>query len=312
MILSASRRTDIPAFYADWFLRRVREGFVCVRNPMNPHQVSRISIRPEVTDCIVFWTKDPAPMLDRLDELRSYMYYFQFTLNDYPGAVEPRVPDVGKRLETFRALSRLLGRERVVWRYDPILLTRELDEEYHVRAFRRLAGELRDYTEKAVVSFVDVYPSRNRQALEALGMLQPPEEALRRLAARLAEAAREAGLEIAACAERMDLSDLGIVRNSCIDPALIERLIGCPLRVRPDGQRPDCGCVKCEEIGAYNTCRHGCVYCYANGWGTAPGEGCDPASPILCDVIDPEKDKVTDRPVKSLRLEAEPEQLSMF
>ena len=311
MILSASRRTDIPAFYAEWFFRRLREGSVCVRNPMNRHQVSRLSLSPEVVDCIVFWTKNPAPMLDRLEELRDYMYYFQYTLNDYDRAIEPHVPDTESRINTFRDLSRRLGKERVIWRYDPILLTETLDPDFHVRTFRRLAEALEGYTEKAVISFVDIYPARNKKALEELGLLRPSEETLRRLAGRLAETARRCGLEIATCAERMDLSDLGIGHNHCIDGALIQRLLGCPIRVRPDGQRPDCGCVKCEEIGTYDTCRHGCVYCYASGRQSGI-PGCDPDSPLLCDALDPALDKVTDRPVKSLRIKQEPEQLSMF
>ena len=311
MILSASRRTDIPAFYADWFFRRVKAGFVCVRNPLNPRQVSRISLAPEVVDCIVFWTKNPAPMLDRLEELRDYMYYFQYTLNDCDRTIEPRVPDTETRLRTFRALADRLGKERVIWRYDPILLTETLDPDFHVRTFRRLAEALAGQTEKAVISFVDVYPARNRKALEALGMLRPTEETLRELAGRLAGIARGCGLQIATCAERMDLSGLGIGHNQCIDGGLIQRLLGFPLKVRPDGQRADCGCVKCEEIGTYDTCPHGCVYCYANGRGKGSFR-CDPDSPLLCDAIDPALDKVTDRPVKSLRTEPEPEQLSLF
>ena len=312
MILSASRRTDIPAFYADWFLRRVKEGFVCVRNPLNRRQVSRISLAPEVVDCIVFWSKNPAPMLDRLEELRDYMYYFQYTLNGYDRTVEPRVPEEEARLRVFRTLSERLGRERVIWRYDPILLTETLDPDFHARTFRRLAEALAGYTEKAVVSFVDLYPARNRKALEAVGLLRPTEETLRELAGRLAEIARSCGLEIATCAEPMDLSDLGIGHNRCIDGDLISRLLGCPIRVGPDGQRPDCGCVKCEEIGAYDTCLHGCVYCYASGRGRPGLLRCDPDSPLLCDAVDPVLDRVTDRPVKSLRAEPEPEQLRLF
>ena len=312
MILSVSRRTDIPAFYSDWFYRRVKEGFACVRNPLNPHQVSRIPITPEVVDCIVFWTKDPAPMLDRLEELEDYMYYFQYTLNDYGKGIEPRVPETEKRLDTFRRLSDRLGKERVIWRYDPILLTKDLDPDFHRETFRRLAEALKGYTEKAVISFVDLYPRKNKKALEAIGMLQPGEDTLRELAAGLAETARSCGLEMATCAERMDLSSLGISHNHCIDKELIERLIRCPLKVGPDGQRPDCGCVKCQELGSYDTCRHGCIYCYANEWGKTPGAGrYDPASPLLCDTLR-EDDKITLRPVKSLKQPPEPEQLSLF
>lgn len=148
MILSASRRTDIPAFFSDWFFNRIKEGNVCVRNPMNAYQVSRINISPEVTDCIVFWTKNPMPMLERLDELKKYTYYFQYTINAYSADTEPFVPPLEERLDAFRRLSQKIGCERVIWRYDPIILTKKYDISFHLDSIKRIASELKGYTEK--------------------------------------------------------------------------------------------------------------------------------------------------------------------
>lgn len=316
MILSVSRRTDIPAFYSEWFFQRLKEGFVCVRNPMSAHQVSRIQLSPETTDCIVFWTKDPGPMLPRLEELRPYAYYFQYTLNSYGSEVEPHVPPLDQRLGAFAGLAERLGKERVVWRYDPILFTRTYTPAYHLESLSRLARALRGLTEKCVVSLVDLYPSKNAGALSRLGAYQLPPEELDRFLRAAADIARQNGLVMAACAEDLPLERYGIEHNSCIDGALIERLIGCKLQARPDSQRPGCRCLKCEDIGAYDTCTHGCVYCYANYRPqvvAARAAGYDVSSPLLCSRLLPE-DKVTVRPVRSFRKEPGEEavQLSLF
>ncbi len=139
MILSASRRTDIPAFYSEWFFNRIKEGYLLVRNPMNIHQVNRINLSPQLVDCIVFWTKNPKPMLKRLDELKNYKYYFQFTLNSYDKTIEPNVPLKKDLIETFIKMSNLVGKEKLIWRYDPILLTNVFTKEYHYKWFEKLA-----------------------------------------------------------------------------------------------------------------------------------------------------------------------------
>lgn len=152
MIISASRRTDIPAFYAPWFLNRLGEGHVLVPNPFNPRSVSRVSLRPDAVDCIVFWTKNPAPMLPRLGELNGFKYYFQFTLNPYGKDIERNLPSIEERIETFRKLSEMIGKERVVWRYDPILINETYDTRFHREAFARLARKLSNHTERCMGS----------------------------------------------------------------------------------------------------------------------------------------------------------------
>lgn len=158
MIISASRRTDIPTYYSDWLLNRVKAGYVYVRNPMNAHQISRISLSPEVVDGIVFWTKNPTPMLDKLDALRDYMYYFQFTLNSYGTDVERNIPSKNNVIiPAFQRLSDLIGPGRVIWRYDPIFLSKTYTMNYHIRYFEELAKRLSPYTKKCTISFLDIY-----------------------------------------------------------------------------------------------------------------------------------------------------------
>jgi len=308
MILSASRRTDIPCYYPEWFFNRIKEGFVCVRNPMNPVQVSKIMLSPDVVDCIVFWTKNPEPMLERLDELAGYDYYFQFTLTGYGRDVEKNIPHKKETMiPVFQRLSDKIGRERVIWRYDPFLFTLKYTPEYHQRAFAQIAQALRGYTEKCVISFVDTY-AKNKKELQKLGVYELQEAELKAFVQELGRIARENGLLLESCAEHIDLEDCSVRPGSCIDKELIERIVGCQLKGGKDkNQRPECGCMESVEIGTYNTCLNGCVYCYANHSAESTAANCrsyDPESPILCGKIRAE-DKVTVRPVKSLKIKGD-------
>ena len=176
MIISASRRTDIPAFYSDWFFNRIKEGYVLVRNPMNIHQVSKIKLSPDVVDCIVFWTKNPKPMLDKLDELKDYRYYFQFTLNSYSNDIEPNVPSKSEEIiNTFKQLSDLIGRDRVIWRYDPIILSEKYTVQYHIKYFEKLSQILNGSFNKCVISFVDFY-KKNARTLNESKINEPVKE----------------------------------------------------------------------------------------------------------------------------------------
>jgi hypothetical protein len=157
MIISASRRTDIPAYYTDWMLNRINERYVCVRNPMNTHQISKINLEPDVVDCIVFWSKNPEPMIDKLQLIKDYFYYFQFTLNPYGQDMEVNLPLKSKIIETFKQLSEKIGSEKVIWRYDPILLNDKYNVAYHIDKFEKFANELKGYTEKVIFSFIDFY-----------------------------------------------------------------------------------------------------------------------------------------------------------
>jgi len=308
MIISASRRTDIPNYFSEWFYNRIEEGFLYVRNPMNAHQISEIALSPNVVDCIVFWTKNPEPMIGRLDELKEYPYYFQFTLTGYGTDVECNVPHKRKvMVPIFQKLSEKIGRERVIWRYDPIIFTEKYTPEYHVNAFREIAGLLRGYTEKCVISFVDIYAKIMRN-LESLDMQNIDLNSLIKFAEILSRIASENGMEIASCAEKMDLRQWGIQHNSCIDKDLIEKIIGCRINaVKDKGQREGCGCIESVEIGTYNTCKNGCKYCYANENYNGVRKRYDPRSPLLCGEV-MEGDRITKRKMVSLK----EEQMSIF
>ncbi len=304
MIISASRRTDIPNYYADWFLNRLKVGFVLVRNPVNPRQVGRVRLSPDVVDGIVFWTKNPAPMLGKLELLKDYAYYFQFTVTPYGKDIEPGLPPKDTEIiRAFRQLSDRIGPERVVWRYDPILLTSKYTGAYHIRAFEKLAKQLSGYTNKCTVSFIDLYRSIRRSAGE-LGFQQPETETIFALSAALSEIARGCGLQMDACAEKTDLRRLGIGRARCIDGRIFEKMLGCALDVGKDkNQRPECGCVTSIDIGMYNTCPNGCRYCYANHNGAlvrANYKKHDPASPLLTGETGA-GDVVYDREIKSFK-----------
>ena len=304
MILSVSRRTDVPNYYADWFYNRISEGFVCVRNPMNPHQVSRINLSPDVVDCIVFWTKNPVPMLARLEEISAYSYYFQYTLTGYGRDVEKNLP--GKKevlIPAFQHLSERIGNNRVVWRYDPILFNEVYTPEYHRKAFRQIAEALNGYTDQCVISFVDTY-AKNKVSMKALGTYELPQTELLEFTRELCETAKANGIRVVSCAEQLDLSQCGVEHGSCIDKERIEAILGCSIEASRDkNQRPECGCVESVDIGTYNTCKSGCKYCYANHSAESvarDAEKYDMHSPLLCGEIT-DADRITERKVVSLK-----------
>lgn len=302
MILSVSRRTDIPNYYSEWFYNRIKEGFVCVRNPMNHHQISKIDLSPEIVDCIVFWTKNPEPMIDRLDELSAYHYYFQFTLTGYGKDIECNVPHKKeKMIPIFQGLSDKIGKQKVIWRYDPILFTKSYTPEYHLKAFEQIAAALNGYTEKCVISFVDVY-GKNKKSLEAIDAYEPGESMLLEFSKQVSEIAKTNDMTVGSCAEAIDLFMCGIEHNCCIDKKLVEKMIGCRIEVQKDkNQRTECGCMESVDIGTYNTCKNGCRYCYANYSQASVIKNCksyNPYSPLLCSVITTE-DKITERKVRS-------------
>jgi DNA repair photolyase len=264
MILSVSRRTDIPAFYSEWFYNRVKEGFVYVRNPMNIHQVSKILINPDVVDCIVFWTKNPQAMINRLDEIKHFNYYFQFTINPYNKSIESFVPKKDNIISTFKTLSDKIGKNRIVWRYDPILMSSEINIDYHIKYFETLANRLSSYTKKCVISFIDNYKKTERN-VKAIAARELDNNDIQSLSKVLVEISNAYNIEIQSCAEKYDLECIGIKHGKCIDNEMIEQITGFAIETKKDkNQRKECGCIESIDIGEYNTCRHNCLYCYAN------------------------------------------------
>lgn len=304
MIISASRRTDIPAYYSEWFFHRINAGYVYVRNPMNPHRISEVSLSTDVVDGIVFWTKNPAPMLPRLDELRDYTYYFQFALTPYDSDIEQNIPSKSEMIiPTFQKLSSLIGKERVVWRYDPILFNRKYTLQYHIKHFLMLCDKLSNYTEKCTVSFIDLY--KNIQlSIAKEGIFAPSHGQMEELMGHFSEIADKHGIYIDTCAEEIDSSKFGIKHASCIDKKRLERIGHYHLAIERDkNQRAACGCVTSIDIGAYNTCQNGCIYCYANFNHKLVQNCCskhDAEAPLLYGEVSPE-DIIKRREMKSYK-----------
>ena len=293
VIISASRATDIPTFYSDWFVSRWEAGYLKWTNPFNnkPLYVSFANTR-----LVVFWTKNPRPMFKYLDYFDKNIpnYYFQYSLNDYDKeGYEAKVPNVESRIKTFIELSKRLGKKRVVWRYDPLLLTKEIDVEELLRRVKKIGDQLHPYTEKLVFSFADIATYKkvqNNLNKEQVPYIEFTPETMDAFAKGIAEINKEWGLELGTCSEKIDLEQYGIVHNKCIDDDLMcelfsddkelmeflgvkieepslfesERKVTKKRNLKDKGQREDCGCVMSKDIGQYNTCPHECNYCYAN------------------------------------------------
>lgn len=273
MIISASRRTDIPAFYSKWFINRIRAGYCRVPNPFNANQVAHVSLAPGDVDAIVFWTRNPRPLFPYLQELneRGFRYYFQYTLIGYPRLIDPHSPPVETAIATLHALAGQVGPQRVVWRYDPILLTEVTPADYHLEAYARLAQALHGATCRSVISFLDVYNKAKKRLAEmgvngaALTWTKPAlPDWLGGLAGDLAKIANREGMEIASCAETLDLRPFGVRPGKCIDDDLLQNVFGLEVSHAKDpSQRAACGCVVSKDIGMYDCCQFGCRYCYA-------------------------------------------------
>ena len=271
MIISASRRTDIPAFFSEWLLNRIKEGHVWTRNPMNHNQIRKVDLDPGAVDCIVFWSKNPQPMLDKLGAFRDYTYYFQFTLNPYGEDIEPNLPDKKLIIETFKQLSGRTSPKKIIWRYDPVLINKKYTVQYHIEKFNSLALELGGYTEKVIFSFMDFYKKTSGK-IKQNDIKSITDEEKKIIAAGFARAAGENKLAVYACAEGApphaeggDLSLYGIAPARCVDDRLISEITGRDFQVKKDkNQRPECNCAVSVDVGAYNTCPNACIYCYAN------------------------------------------------
>ena len=273
MIINTGQRTDIPAFYAEWFANRLKEGYVCVRNPYNQSQVSRYRLDPSVVDVIGFCTKNPAPMFPHMDLLKDYGQYWFVTITPYGRDIEPNVPDKHRLLDDFRRLSNMVGIHSIGWRYDPIFVSERYTMEYHIHAFEQIASELDGYTETVVISFIDLYPKVRRNFPEAREVTKEQRLQLGRELIRIAAAH---SMTVRPCAEGEELAPYGADCGGCMRISDYEKAIGKSLRVPK--------CYLACDIGAYNTCRHLCRYCYAN---TEPEKVLalsrlhDPVSPFL-------------------------------
>ena len=265
MLIFASGRTDIPAFYSQWFLNRVRAGFVDVRNPYYGEQVSRFKLTRDVVDCFVFCTKNPAPMLPYLDELKSLGIglYFFVTITPYEKDVEPNVPEKSAVMDSFIELSNALGKDRVCWRYDPIFCDEKYSVSFHIKAFRSMAEKLHGSTDRCIISFIDLYAKTKKNFP---GIKEVSENDQKFLASSLSRIAFENGIKIESCAEKLDLTSCGVEQGACVSREVIEKAANIHLlqKIGISTLRKHCICLPTSDIGAYNSCPHLCKYCYAN------------------------------------------------
>jgi len=288
-VVSASRRSDVPAFHTDWLMGRLRAGWCEVRNPFSGAR-SRVDLRPEAVIALVFWTRDPTPLLPHLDELdgAGYRAYTQLTVNNYPAFLEPAAPPPERVAEAAAALVRRGGADAVVWRYDPVVLTDATPPAYHRDRVRALSRSLRGLTDTCVVSWVDLYRKTTRNltpALEEAGasLLPGDPDRDRQLIADLAGIVAGAGMRLELCCEPEWIADHAPAAR-CVDDRRLASLLGRPVPLSARPTRPGCGCRASVDIGAYDTCARGCVYCYANRSPAVGRDGAaavDPASPSM-------------------------------
>jgi DNA repair photolyase len=268
MIVSASYRTDIPAFYGDWFRTRLAEGHALVANPYGGPDY-RVGLRPEAAEGFVFWSRNPAPFRPVLEDLAAEArpFVLQFTITGYPRPLEPAVPVAEAGVALLRDLARRFGRRSIVWRYDPILITDLTHEAWHEENFTRLVGELAESVDEVVLSFAQIYSKTGRNLMAAarrhgFAWSDPADELKRQLIARLAQCAARKGIQATICAQP-HLVAAPARAALCIDAARLSDVAGRAIAAKAKGNREGCACHESRDIGAYDSCSQGCVYCYA-------------------------------------------------
>lgn len=261
MIINTGQRTDIPAFYSEWFFKRIEEGYVYVRNPYYQKRITKFILDPTVVDCLCFCTKNPLPMLKRLDEIKNYRQFWFVTITPYLRDVEPYVPHIKDVLLSFKQLSLNIGKKAIGWRYDPIFINGKYDVEYHLKAFHYMAKELSGYTDKCVISFIDLY---EKTKINFPDVQEVPMDIQHYLVRCFVKITKRYGMKLYCCDESKEFSRYGAICSGCMSLDVIEEAIGIKLDVKVTSIREGCQCLLGNDIGAYNSCLHGCLYCYAN------------------------------------------------
>ncbi|MBQ9025176.1 MAG: DUF1848 domain-containing protein [Methanobrevibacter sp.] len=261
MILNTGTRTDIPSFFHKWFLKRIDEGFVCSRNPYN-NEIYKYEINPKVVDCICFCSKNPRPLVKHLDEISEYNQFWFITLNPYGKDIEANVPDYKKVIRTFRDVSDTLSNDAIAWRYDPIFITEKYNLDFHIDKFEEIASELCDYTSDCTISFIDLYKKVLRNFPDAKEVTRGEQLIIGENFSRIAQ---KYDIKMKTCVEGTLLDQFGFDSSGCMTKQVLEKAIGNTLKVpRGKYKNRQCNCLMGRDIGAYNTCMHGCKYCYAN------------------------------------------------
>lgn len=263
MIINTGNRTDIPAYFSKWFFNRIKDGYVYVRNPYYFNQIVKYRLSPEVVDCLAFCTKNPEPFLSRIDEIKDFSQFWFVTITPYNKDIEPNVPSKGKVIESFKKLSNIVGSKNIEWRYDPIFINDKYSIQFHREAFEEMASSLSGYTNYCIISFVDLYESTKRNFIN---IKEVSYENRNILAKEFVSIGKKYNIKIKTCLEGEDYSKYGVDCSGCMTKGVIERAINNNIKVPISkiATREGCNCLLGNDIGVYNTCAHGCVYCYAN------------------------------------------------
>ena len=265
MIINTGLRTDIPAFFADWFINRIKAGYVCVRNPYNRQQVTEYQLNPDVVDLLVFCSKNPIPLITQLkseDVLRPFKQFWFVTITPYGRETEPNVPDKQLVIECFKELSCKLGINSVCWRYDPVLVNEKYTVDFHINAFKKMAQQLSDYTETCVISFIDLYKKVQKNFSSAIEVSAAEQEIICK---EFVKIGKQYNISVKTCGESPSLAEFGVDVSGCMTKEVFEKAAGCRLDIPKMRQnRKECACILTADIGEYNTCSHFCRYCYAN------------------------------------------------
>ena len=262
MILNTGLRTDIPGFFNEWFYNRIDKGFVYARSPYAKNQIYSYRLDPKFIDCIMFCTKNPRPMFKNLEKIDKFNQYWHITITPYGKDIEPNVPPVDEVLESFRYLSSKLGKEKVTLRYDPIFISEEYSLKKHIESFEYILSSLEDYTTEAIISFIDLYEKTKRNFPNVREVNQT--ERLK-LGEEFAKIGKKYNIKVKTCVEGRELEKFGIDSSGCMTKEIIEKAINKTLKMpKKKARNGECYCLLNNDIGAYNTCLHGCLYCYAN------------------------------------------------
>ena len=312
MILNTGLRTDIPGFFSEWFYNRIEDGFVYVRNPYAKNQIYSYRLDPELIDCIIFCTKNPKPMFENLEKIDKFNQYWHITITPYEKEIEPNVPPMNDVLESFKYLSKKLGKENVTLRYDPIFINEKYTLEKHIESFEYIINSLSGYTTEAIISFIDLYEKTKRNFPQAREVTK--DERLK-LGKEFAQIGKKNNITIKTCVEGSELDKFGIDSSGCMTKEVIERAINKNLNVpKQKARNGECYCLLNNDIGEYNTCDHGCLYCYANSNKRLVKRNLklhDPKSPILIGEIK-EDDIIKEMKQKSLIINDSTRQTKLF
>ena len=312
MILNTGLRTDIPGFFSEWFYNRIDDGFVYVRNPYAKNQIYSYRLDPELIDCIIFCTKNPKPMFENLEKIDKFNQYWHITITPYEKEIEPNVPPMNDVLESFKYLSKKLGKENVTLRYDPIFINEKYTLEKHIESFEYIINSLSGYTTEAIISFIDLYEKTKRNFPKAREVTK--DERLK-LGKEFAQIGKKNNITIKTCVEGSELDKFGIDSSGCMTKEVIERAINKNLNIpKQKARNGECYCLLNNDIGEYNTCDHGCLYCYANSNKRLVKRNLklhDPKSPILIGEIK-EDDIIKEMNQKSLIINDSTRQTKLF